>query len=52
MFPQWDVICVFVSVFLLSYVYIEGKANYFKGAVLSLAYFVLLISFVFVPDMV
>jgi Ca2+:H+ antiporter len=29
-FPQWDVYSVFFAVFLLTYVYIEGKTNYFK----------------------
>lgn len=29
-FPQWDVITVILCVFLLSYMYGEGKSNYFK----------------------
>ncbi|CCJ28681.1 unnamed protein product [Pneumocystis jirovecii] len=29
-FPRWDLICVILCVFLLAYVYSEGKSNYFK----------------------
>lgn len=29
-FPQWDLVCVILCVFLLSYMYGEGKSNYFK----------------------
>ena len=29
-FPQWDLVTVILCVFLLSYVYTEGKSNYFK----------------------
>ena len=47
-FPRWDVYVVFFGVFLLSYTYIEGKSNYFKGAILTFAYLVLTISFYFV----
>jgi Ca2+:H+ antiporter len=50
MFPQWDVYTVFFSVFLLSYTYLEGKSNYFKGALLSFAYLTLIISFYFAPS--
>ncbi|KAJ1672640.1 hypothetical protein EV182_006789, partial [Spiromyces aspiralis] len=35
-FPRWDVITVLFSVFLLTYMLIEGKANYFKGSILCL----------------
>jgi Ca2+:H+ antiporter len=44
-FPRWDLYTNFFAVFLLSYTYIEGKANYFKGSVLTLTYLLLLISF-------
>lgn len=37
-FPQWDMITVILCVFLLSYVYGEGKSNYFKGSILVLTY--------------
>jgi len=30
MFPQWDLITVILCVFLLAYMYTEGKSNYFK----------------------
>ena len=35
-FPQWDLITVILCVFLLAYMYGEGKSNYFK--VLPLPY--------------
>ncbi|QSL66120.1 hypothetical protein MERGE_000495 [Pneumocystis wakefieldiae] len=34
-FPQWDLICVILCVFLLAYVYSEGKSNYFKNELFS-----------------
>lgn len=47
LFPQWDLVTVILSVFLLSYVYGEGKSNYFKGSILVLTYFVVVIGFYF-----
>ncbi|RKF62725.1 Low affinity vacuolar monovalent cation/H antiporter [Erysiphe neolycopersici] len=44
-FPQWDMITVTLCVFLLSYVYGEGKSNYFKGSILLLSYLVVIIGF-------
>ncbi|OJJ46344.1 hypothetical protein ASPZODRAFT_132415 [Penicilliopsis zonata CBS 506.65] len=44
-FPQWDMIAVILCVFLLSYVYGEGKSNYFKGSILVLTYLVVVIGF-------
>ncbi|KAI4153779.1 MAG: hypothetical protein LQ340_002103 [Diploschistes diacapsis] len=44
-FPQWDMVTVILCVFLLSYVYGEGKSNYFKGSILCLAYFVIVLGF-------
>jgi Ca2+:H+ antiporter len=38
-------ITVILCVFLLSYVYGEGKSNYFKGSVLVLTYLVVVIGF-------
>ena len=38
-------ISVILCVFLLSYVYGEGKSNYFKGSILVLTYLVVLIGF-------
>lgn len=48
-FPRWDVISVIFSVFLLTYTYQEGKANYFKGSILILSYVVLMAGFYFIP---
>jgi Ca2+:H+ antiporter len=48
-FPKWDVIVTIFSVFLLSYTYIEGKSNYFKGSILCFAYIVFLASFYYEP---
>lgn len=44
-FPQWDMITLTLCVFLLSYVYGEGKSNYFKGSILLLSYLVIIIGF-------
>lgn len=44
-FPQWDMITVILCVFLLSYVYGEGKSNYFKGLILVLTYVVVVVGF-------
>ncbi|KAL7750315.1 hypothetical protein RI367_004087 [Sorochytrium milnesiophthora] len=46
-FPQFDIYAVLFAVFLLSYVYIEGKTNYFKGSMLTLAYLVWLAAYYF-----
>ena len=48
-FPRWDVIAVIFAVFLLTYCYIESRANYYRGSILSLAYLVLLGGFAFTP---
>ncbi|KAI7866842.1 Sodium/calcium exchanger protein-domain-containing protein [Spinellus fusiger] len=48
-FPRWDVISVVFSVFLLTYTYQEGKANYFKGSILILSYCVLMAGFYYIP---
>jgi Ca2+:H+ antiporter len=40
-------VTVILCVFLLSYVYGEGKSNYFKGSILILAYFVVIAGFWF-----
>ncbi|KHN94802.1 calcium permease [Metarhizium album ARSEF 1941] len=47
LFPQWDMVTVILCVFLLSYVYGEGKSNYFKGSILVLTYFVVVTGFYF-----
>jgi Ca2+:H+ antiporter len=46
-FPQWDMITVILCVFLLSYMYGEGKSNYFKGSILILSYLVVIVGFYF-----
>ena len=47
LFPQWDMVTVILCVFLLSYVYGEGKSNYFKGSILVLTYLVVIIGYFF-----
>ncbi|KAF2673498.1 hypothetical protein BT63DRAFT_421635 [Microthyrium microscopicum] len=46
-FPQWDMVTVILCIFLLSYMYGEGKSNYFKGSILILAYAVVIVGFWF-----
>ena len=38
-------VTVILCVFLLSYMYGEGKSNYFKGSILVLTYFVVMMGF-------
>lgn len=45
LFPQWDMVTVILCVFLLSYMYGEGKSNYFKGSILILAYVTVIAGF-------
>ena len=47
LFPQWDMVTVILCVFLLSYMYGEGKSNYFKGSILLLSYLVVVVGFYF-----
>ncbi|KAG9071395.1 hypothetical protein KI688_005606 [Linnemannia hyalina] len=49
-FPRWDVFTMLFSVFLLTYTYIEGKSNYFKGSILILSYCVLMAGFYYAPE--
>ncbi|KAJ3260424.1 hypothetical protein HK103_000566 [Boothiomyces macroporosus] len=49
-FPRWEFYTILFSVFLLTYVYLEGKSNYFKGALLLLTYIILIVAFFFEPD--
>lgn len=44
-FPRWDIIATLVSIYLFTYIYAEGKSNYFKGVILMLIYVVVLIGF-------
>ena len=39
-FPRWDVIVIILSVFLLTYCYIEAKSNYHRGSILILRWVV------------
>jgi len=45
LFPQWDMVTVILCVFLLSYMYGEGKSNYFKGSIFILSYLVVVVGF-------
>ncbi|ORY68066.1 hypothetical protein BCR35DRAFT_269927 [Leucosporidium creatinivorum] len=49
-FPRWDVIAIMFSVFLLTYTYIEARANYYRGTILCLSYLVLMGGFAWAPD--
>ncbi|CAE6426562.1 unnamed protein product [Rhizoctonia solani] len=48
-FPRWDVIAIILSIFLLTYTYIEAKSNYHRGSILILSYLVLVAGFYFAP---
>ena len=40
-------VMVILCIFLLSYMYGEGKSNYFKGSILTLTYLVVVVGFYF-----
>jgi Ca2+:H+ antiporter len=48
-FPRWDVIALILSMFLMTYTYIEAKSNYHRGSILLLSYLVLLSGFYLAP---
>lgn len=48
-FPRWDVIAIILSIFLLTYTYIEARSNYHRGSILVLSYIVLVMGFYFAP---
>ncbi|KZT40608.1 hypothetical protein SISSUDRAFT_1018596 [Sistotremastrum suecicum HHB10207 ss-3] len=48
-FPRWDVVAIILSIFLLTYTYIEAKSNYHRGSILILSYLVLAAGFYFAP---
>jgi len=48
-FPRWDVIAIILSIFLLTYTYIEAKSNYHRGSILILSYSVMVAGFYFAP---
>ncbi|KAG5648441.1 hypothetical protein DXG03_005015 [Asterophora parasitica] len=49
-FPRWDVISLILSMFLMTYTYIEAKSNYHRGSILILSYLVLLAGFYYAPQ--
>ncbi|KAF9013380.1 hypothetical protein BDQ17DRAFT_1419537 [Cyathus striatus] len=48
-FPRWDVIALVLSMFLMTYTYIEAKSNYHRGSILIMSYLVLTAGFYFAP---
>lgn len=48
-FPKWDAIALILSMFLMTYTYIEAKSNYHRGSILILSYIVLIAGFYFAP---
>ena len=48
-FPRLDFYSVIMSVLLLTYVYQEGKSNYFKGSMLLVSYFIVIATFISSP---
>lgn len=46
-FPHWDFIASLVGVYMFTYIYTEGKSNYFKGSILIFLYLVLISGFYF-----
>ena len=50
LFPRWDIIAILLSIFLLTYTYIEARSNYHRGSILVLAYVVFVAGFYFAPS--
>ncbi|KAJ3568378.1 hypothetical protein NP233_g5750 [Leucocoprinus birnbaumii] len=48
-FPRWDVVTLVLSMFLMTYTYIEAKSNYHRGSILIMSYLVLIAGFYFAP---
>ncbi|EJS42097.1 YNL321W [Saccharomyces arboricola H-6] len=46
-FPRWDIFGAMTSVFMFTYLYAEGKSNYFKGSMLILLYIIVVVGFYF-----
>lgn len=44
-FSKWDCIASVTSVFIFTYIYAEGKSNYFKGSLLILLYMIVMLGF-------
>ncbi|KAJ7857756.1 hypothetical protein B0H13DRAFT_2237668 [Mycena leptocephala] len=49
-FPRWDVVVIILSMFLMTYTYIEAKSNYHRGSILILSYLVLTAGFYYAPS--
>ena len=49
-FPRWDIVAIILSVFLMTYTYIEAKSNYHRGSILILSYLVLVSGFYYAPN--
>lgn len=49
-FPRWDIIAILLSIFLLTYTYIEARSNYHRGSILIFAYLVFVAGFFFAPS--
>ncbi|OJT13644.1 Low affinity vacuolar monovalent cation/H(+) antiporter [Trametes pubescens] len=49
-FPRWDIVAIILSVFLMTYTYIEAKSNYHRGSILILSYVVLVSGFYYAPN--
>ena len=46
-FPQWDMVTIILSVFLMGWIVGEGKSNYFKGSILIFSYLTIGVGFWF-----
>ncbi|QPG75353.1 hypothetical protein FOA43_002706 [Brettanomyces nanus] len=44
-FPRWDFVACLMSVYMFTYIYAEGKSNYFKGSILILLYISIIFGF-------
>ncbi|KAJ7288526.1 hypothetical protein C8J57DRAFT_1430608 [Mycena rebaudengoi] len=49
-FPRWDVVVIILSMFLMTYTWIEAKSNYHRGSILILSYLVLTAGFYYAPS--
>lgn len=49
-FPWLDVAAVTLALFVINYISIDGKANYFTGSALTITYIILIVAFAYAPD--
>lgn len=49
-FSRWDCIASVISVYIFTYIYAEGKSNYFKGSILILLYLVVMLGFYYTGE--